>query len=117
MRNLLVALLWNFRLLAVWRMKNARNSRRASISSTVIALVKAKDDLRMIQREIGRVNSKTQIDHLMKNRMEILARIAELEALLARKIPKPDPLDLRIFQAIHRALAIYGHGVSESILN
>ena len=98
-------------------MKKMRNSRRTSISSTIVALVQARDDLRMIQREIGRVNSKTQIGHLMKNRTNILSRIAELEALLAKRIPKPEPLDLRIFQAIHRALGMYGHGVSESVLN
>jgi hypothetical protein len=85
------------------------------MSGIVIDLVEARDELRKVQREIGRVNSKTQIDHLMKNRKDILARVDELEAVLEKRMRKSDSLDLRIFQTIHRAFAIYGRGVTESL--
>jgi hypothetical protein len=91
-------------------------SKGALAGSTVVELVGARNELRKIQREIGRVNSRTQIDHLMRIRKKIASQIEQLEALLSKKSPKPDPLDLRIFQAICRSFGVYGQGVAESVL-
>jgi hypothetical protein len=63
------------------------SSKGALAGSTVVELVTARNELRKIQREIGRVNSRTQIDHLMKNRKKIVSQIEQLEALLSKKSP------------------------------
>ena len=91
------------------------NPKKGPSSSAAVELVNARNELRKVQREIGRVNSRPQIEHLMKNRKLIVSRIDELEAILSKKSPRLDPLDMRIFQAICGSFGMYGQGVQDSI--
>lgn len=81
----------------------------------MIDLAEAQDKLRKIQREIGRMNNRTQIGYLMKNRDDLLKNVETKKALLFRKIDL-DPLELEIFRTICRALSVYGRGVIESVI-
>ncbi len=87
-----------------------------SAGRLVVELVDSLDELGKIRREIGLMNNKTQIQYLMANRQNLLARVESMTAELKRKIPNYDPIDLKLFQCIHRVLKVYGRGVSESIL-
>jgi len=96
-----------------------RATRRAKAhfsGKLVIELADSLDELEEIRREIGLMNNKTQIQYLMLNRQNLLARVESMKAELKSKIPNYDPIDLRLFQCIHRVLKRYGRGVSESIL-
>ena len=93
-----------------------KRSRENSAGKLVIELADSLDELGKIRREIGLMNNKTQIQYLMINRQNLLARVESTTAELKSKIPNYDPIDLRLFQCIHRVLKVYGRGVSESIL-
>ncbi|MGA2874266.1 MAG: hypothetical protein ABSE82_01895 [Nitrososphaerales archaeon] len=96
-----------------------RATRRAKAhfsGKLVIELADSLDELEEIRREIGLMNNKTQIQYLMLNRQNLLARVESMTAEVKSKIPNYDPIDLRLFQCIHRVLKGYGRGVSESIL-
>ncbi|MGI0092290.1 MAG: hypothetical protein ACREBS_11335 [Nitrososphaerales archaeon] len=82
----------------------------------VLELIDDLDQLRVIRLEIGRMNNKTQIQYLMKKRQELLLIVKSLNDELSHRIPQTDPIEIRIFRSIHRALAVYGRGISESIL-
>jgi hypothetical protein len=82
----------------------------------VVDLVDKLDEIQKIHREIGRVNSKTQVEYLMKNRENLLAKAEDMKARLASKVPDYDPISLRFFQCFYNVLRIYGRGVCESIL-
>lgn len=62
------------------------------------------------------MNSKTQIDFLMKIREDLIKTIESKRDILARKVDL-DPLDLEIFSAIYRVLSIYGRNVIESVIS
>ena len=96
--------------------RGTKRSRENSAGKLVIELADSLDELGKIRREIGLMNNKTQIQYLMINRQNLLARVESTTAELRSRIPNYDPIDLRLFQCIHRVLKVYGRGVSESIL-
>jgi hypothetical protein len=97
-------------------MVDTKRNRVDSASKLVVELADALDELGKIRREIGLMNNKTQIQYLMANRQNLLARVEMMRAKLKSKIPNYNPIDLRLFQCIHRVLKVYGRGVSESVL-
>ena len=88
---------------------------KAPLAHLVIDLAEAQEKLRKIQREIGRMNSKTQIGYLMKTREDIMKTVESKKSLLSNKIDL-EPLDLEIFRAIYRALSVYVRSVIESVI-
>lgn len=88
----------------------------ASGGRLILDLVDSLDQLRVIQREIGRMNNKTQIQYLMKKRQDLLMKVKSVNDELKRRVPRIDSIDLRVFQSIYHALGLYGRGVTESIL-
>ncbi len=97
-------------------MQRKTKSGKSVLGGLVVELVDTQDELRKIQREIGRMNNRTQIEYLMKNRQNLLTRFESLKLEVTKKIPDFDPVDLRIFQCIYRVLSVYGKSVCESIL-
>jgi len=87
-----------------------------SAGKIVVDLVVTLDELRKVQREVGKVNNKTQVLYLMKNRKMLLSRAESLKTEISKNIPDLDPLDIRFFQCFYRVLQFYGRGISESIL-
>ncbi|MHB8566174.1 MAG: hypothetical protein ACYC7D_03835 [Nitrososphaerales archaeon] len=82
----------------------------------IIDLLDARGRLRKLEREINQTNDRGEISLKMEARLKLQADIMGLQAELANRIPDADPIELRLFSTIHRALEIYGKGISESIL-
>jgi len=87
-----------------------------SAGKLVIDLVQTLDELRKVQREVGKVNSRTQVEYLMRNKQILLSRAEWIRVEISERIPDSDPLDVRFFQCFYSVLQIYGRGISESIL-
>jgi hypothetical protein len=88
----------------------------ASTGGMILELVDLLDQSRVLQREISHLNSRVQIQFLMKRRQDLLSKAKSLGDELERRIPGIDRVQLRVFQTIYHALEIYGHGVTKSIL-
>lgn len=89
---------------------------KSALALLVIDLAEAQDKLRKVQREIGRMNNKTQIGFLMKSREELIANVESKRALLERKIERTNALSIEIFEVIYRVLSVYGRSVVESVI-
>ena len=87
-----------------------------SVGKLVIDLVQTLDELRKVQREVGKVNSRTQVQYLMKNKQILLSRAERIRVEISKRIPDSDPLDIKFFQCFYSVLQIYGRGISASIL-
>lgn len=87
-----------------------------SAGKLVIDLVQTLDELRKVQREVGKVNSRTQVRYLMRNKQILLSRAESIRVEISKRMPDSNPLDIRFFQCFYSVLQIYGRGISESIL-
>ena len=101
-------------------MKNKRKTEgieEKTIKVIIFDLVSDSEKLRQIDKEIGITLSKTQLNHLMTSRRDLLKRIYITRAEIEKRIPDPEGVDFRLFNLFCVILnSTYGRGVGESIL-